>query len=322
MLDQDTARALLTLADETGVRVALIGDRHQLPAVGRGGVLDLAARFATTLPLERVHRFADPRYAALSLDMRQANDPGSVFDRLFSRGAVVLHASEVERSMALAVRASQGDCVVADSRHDVGAINDLTHQVRVACDEARDGIVTAAGQRIGVGDRIATRRNSAEEHVANREEWTVVAVDRGRLDVVGESGRRDLSVEYAHKHVELAYAITAYGAQGTTVPVAHVVVGETSTASSTYVGMTRGRERNVAHLVADSVPDARQQWIDVFNRDRADLGPAHAAMRAADDVERYGPKAPVRRQHREPERISHEEPPYRPAPSRSPGIGF
>ncbi len=43
MLDQDTARALLTLADEHSVRVAFLGDRHQLAAVGRGGVLDLAA---------------------------------------------------------------------------------------------------------------------------------------------------------------------------------------------------------------------------------------------------------------------------------------
>jgi ATP-dependent exoDNAse (exonuclease V) alpha subunit len=44
MLDQDTARALLTIADHHGTRVALLGDRHQLSAVGRGGVLDLAAR--------------------------------------------------------------------------------------------------------------------------------------------------------------------------------------------------------------------------------------------------------------------------------------
>ena len=63
MLDQDTARAILTLADETQARVALVGDRHQLPAVGRGGVLDLAARWArpeTVLSLDVVHRFADP----------------------------------------------------------------------------------------------------------------------------------------------------------------------------------------------------------------------------------------------------------------------
>jgi len=46
MLDQDTGRALLRLADEVGATVMLVGDRHQLPAVGRGGVLDLAIRYA------------------------------------------------------------------------------------------------------------------------------------------------------------------------------------------------------------------------------------------------------------------------------------
>src|SRR4051794_41111860 len=46
MLDQDTARALLTVADESGARVALLGDRYQLAAVGRGGVLDLAINHA------------------------------------------------------------------------------------------------------------------------------------------------------------------------------------------------------------------------------------------------------------------------------------
>ncbi len=44
MLDQDTACALLAISDECAVRVALLGDRHQLAAVGRGGVLDLAVR--------------------------------------------------------------------------------------------------------------------------------------------------------------------------------------------------------------------------------------------------------------------------------------
>ncbi len=60
MCDQDTTRALLTIADEHQVRVALLGDRHQLPAVGRGGVLDLAVAQADPrahLTLDTVHRF-------------------------------------------------------------------------------------------------------------------------------------------------------------------------------------------------------------------------------------------------------------------------
>ena len=57
--------------------------------------------------------------------------------------------------------------------------------------------------------------------------------------------------------------------------------------------MTRGRQTNIAHLVADSVDDAREQWIAVFARDRADLGPAHAAERAAAEAARYAQHRPV-----------------------------
>ena len=67
-----------------------------------------------------------------------------------------------------------------------------------------------------------------------------------------------------------------------------------SSSPSSTIGMTRGRDTSVAHLVAESIDDARHQWIDVFSRDRADLGPAHAAARAADDIDRYGPQPPRR----------------------------
>jgi hypothetical protein len=294
ILDQDTARALLALATETGVRVGLVGDRHQLPAVGRGGVLDLAARYAAdrTLTLEGVRRFADPAYAALSLQMRRSEDPGDVFDELARRGQIVVHASEVERQQALAVRASRGELVVADTREQVARINGLAHQVRVITGEATDAVVTAQGEQIGIGDRVSTRRNDPATDVANRETWTVAATQDGALVVDGHAGRRVLPADYVRDHVELAYATTAYGAQGTTVPSAHVSVGDHTGASSAYVGMTRGHENNTAHLVADSLEEARRQWVEVFGRDRADLGPAHAARLAAEAVERYGPDAP------------------------------
>lgn len=105
MLDQDTAHALMTIADETGARLALVGDRHQLPAVGRGGVLDLAVRWAgdnACLTLDRVHRFSDREYADLSLQMRTGDNPAGVFDALLRRGEIVVHPSEVERDAALA----------------------------------------------------------------------------------------------------------------------------------------------------------------------------------------------------------------------------
>ena len=83
MLDQDTAKALLTVADQMSVRVALVGDRHQLPAVGRGGVLDLAATWVTPavhVDLDVVHRFSNHEYAAMSQALRTGATPYAVPD--------------------------------------------------------------------------------------------------------------------------------------------------------------------------------------------------------------------------------------------------
>ncbi|CAN5484500.1 hypothetical protein BH09ACT12_BH09ACT12_23970 [soil metagenome] len=325
MLDQDTAHALLDLAGTASSRVTLIGDRHQLPAVGRGGVLDLAVRYAPErcVELEGVRRFNDPAYAELSLKMRCGEASGEVFEELVRRGEIVLHASEVERQQMLAAHASRGELVIADTREQVGRINGLAHQVRVVTGEAADDIMTATGERIGVGDRVTTRRNDSDVGVANRELWTVVGSEGGRLTVDGEAGRRSLPVEYVDEHVELAYATTAYGAQGSTVSAAHVAVGEHTGAASAYVGMTRGRERNVAHLVAESHDDARRKWVEVFGRHRADLGPEWAAQRAVEAVDRFGPQAPKRRV-RVPEPARRKQPDVRHRrPERSgPSIGF
>lgn len=297
MVDQDTALALLTIADEAGARLAFIGDRHQLPAVGRGGVLDHALSWAhptAVVTLNEVRRFADSEYAKLSLRMREGRDVHEVFDRLVERGQVVVHGSDAERTAALAVAAADGSLIVADTCEQVAALN---HAIREQCGAGSTRLVTSRGEQIGVGDRVATRRNDPELGVTNRQMWTVVGFgDDGSLVVHSPAQGRDrnLPAGYVNEHVELAYATTIYGAQGETVDIAHVAIGETTGAAAAYVAMTRGRLSNVAHLVAESVDDARRQWIDVFSRDRADLGPAHARGHAIDAIDRYGP-APTRR---------------------------
>jgi ATP-dependent exoDNAse (exonuclease V) alpha subunit len=126
MVDQDTALALLTIADEAGARIAFIGDRHQLPAVGRSGVLDHAIAWAhatAVVPMSHVRRFADAEYAQISLRMRDGRNTNAVFDRLIERGQVVVHASEAERTAALASVGADGALVVADTREQVEALN-------------------------------------------------------------------------------------------------------------------------------------------------------------------------------------------------------
>ena len=115
----------------------------------------------------------------------------------------------------------------------------------------------------------------------------------GAAVVAGSRGERVLPAAYVRHHVELAYASTVYGAQGATTDAAHLLVGEHTGAAGAYVAMTRGRDHNTAHLVADTPQAARDQWIEVFNRDRADLGPAHAARLAAQEAAQYATHRPL-----------------------------
>ena len=335
MLDQDTAHALLTIADETGARIALVGDRHQLPAVGRGGVLDHAIAWAhptAVVTLEKVHRFTDPDYAALSQRMRTGDDPAAVFDTLHRRGQVLIHPSEAERTAALAKAGAAGDLVVADTREQVTRLNAAIRDQRRAHPATADSaiadsadadpaLVTARGERIGLGDRVATRRNDPDLGVANLQTWTVTGLGvEGSLVLHGDGRERQIPAGYAARFVELAYATTIHGAQGETVDRAHVAVGDTTGAAAAYVAMTRGRNGNTAHLVAENLQDARRQWSEVFARDRADLGPAHAKRQALEAVDRYGTlqrRRPVGRTGGQ-----SVEQPRRPTPTSGSGISL
>ncbi|GAC1379850.1 MAG: hypothetical protein NVSMB48_04490 [Marmoricola sp.] len=105
---------------------------------------------------------------------------------------------------------------------------------------------------------------------------------------VGTRGPRTVPASYARTDLELAYATAVHGAQGETVNRAHFALTETSTAAATYVGLTRGRDSNTIHIVAENEDAARDQWMAAFNRDRCDLGPAHARNLALENLERHG----------------------------------
>jgi len=191
MLDQDTALALLRLADEAGASVALVGDRAQLPAVGRGGVLDIAAQVCPrTLDMATVHRFTDPQYADLSVRLRRGEDPAALFDRLHALGLVVLHASteDAREQFTTALqrdRADRGltDATRAATRAVVGLVDDGPVAV-VNAERAR------LLERIQTADREATRcddvlgaltRQNAEHRAAREQQTQVVAAADAHL---------------------------------------------------------------------------------------------------------------------------------------------
>ena len=231
MLDQDTARALLTVTAEVGATVALVGDRAQLPAVGRGGVLDMAAQIGgRTYDMTELHRFTDAEYAALTLSMRDRDIPGKVFDQLAAMGLVMLHADDEHAREHIAEHAHDGEAITVATNDEAAELNERIRAGRIEGGEVDDAVTVTGsdGLPIGRGDAIQTRRNDTALGVANRQQWVVQQVtDDGTVYAreVG-SGRKNprtvtLPSEYVAEHAHLSYAATAYGVQGATVTTSH-----------------------------------------------------------------------------------------------------
>jgi DNA helicase TIP49 (TBP-interacting protein) len=103
--------------------------------------------------------------------MRRGEHASEIFDRLWERGQIRLHATEPERLYAIATEAAQritangseaGDVVVmADTLAQVSVLNGIIRDQLVTHGlvDDRRAVTTNAGERIGVGDRVATRLN-------------------------------------------------------------------------------------------------------------------------------------------------------------------
>lgn len=303
MLDQDTALALLTIADEAGAPLTLVGDRAQLPAVGRGGVLDMAAQLAgMTYDMVSVHRFTDPHYADLTVRMRAGENPARLFDRLHALGLVQLHESAEASRETIAGAAQDRDAITTATNEEARELNARIRDERVCQGLVDDARTTfgSDGLPIGAGDVIQTRHNNSGLKVANRQTWTVQQIEHDGTAWVTEHRsecpqRRTvrLPANYVVEHAHLAYAVTAYGVQGATVDASHTVLSDSLDATGVYVGMTRGRTQNLLHVVAADLDDARAQFIAALERDRADRGLSVASRAARAAVSGLAPEGQV-----------------------------
>jgi hypothetical protein len=316
MVSQDAARALVTLAAVCGWQVRVQGDSFQFSAVGVGGVMEIAKgaarpeRVALLEDASDVHRFRtadggrDEAYAAHSIAIRTGTDPEATAATVMGRARV--YASEAERQTTIAqvwaerTHAGTG-LVIAGTNADVQQLNGLiADRLRTVGIVTGDTIATAprgewASETISEGDIVATRVNGVDEaghRYANRERWRVDALDDVGAYLISLDGRREvqLSVGAAREQLQLAYAVTGYGAQGVTVNEAVLLVAEGMDRPSFYEGSTRGRYTNQAAILApDGDPNlARAQVEAILSQPGADTGWRAADLAAAADRQRMG----------------------------------
>jgi len=261
-----------------GAKLLLTGDHRQLAAVGPAGGMDLAAASNPRYELAEARRFAHGWEREASLRLREADE--SVLAEYHKHGRLLDGGTleQAERSGAGAwladTLAGKHALLIVDTNEQAARLSaqlraDLVRLGRVAENGVPLGL---QGTYAGVGDLVQARRNGW--HLAgvegnrrgpiNREMFRVVATrDDGSLVVTPQLSAEDgepagevmtLPADYVAEHVALGYASTVHAAQGLTVDTCHTVVGPATGAPALYVGMSRGRHGNTAHVTTRSVP--------------------------------------------------------------------
>ncbi|QFU90949.1 MobF family relaxase [Amycolatopsis sp. YIM 10] len=266
--------------ERAGAKLLLTGDHRQLAAVGAGGGMDLMATAGGSYELTEVRRFAAEWERGASLRLREGDE--TVLGEYHKHGRIV-DAGTREQAEAAAGRAWLADTLAG--WHSI-LIVDTNEQSAHLCAELRNelvrlGKVTETGVPLGmqgtyagVGDLVQARRNQWNlfgvdgncEVPINRKQYRVLdtrddggliaARVLGREDGVGEilGERITLPGSYVSEHVALGYASTVHSAQGLTVDTSHSVVTEATGQEALYVGLTRGRYGNTAHVTTLAVP--------------------------------------------------------------------
>jgi hypothetical protein len=143
-----------------------------------------------------------------------------------------------------------------------------------------------------------TRHNDHTIGVANRMTWTVTAVaDDGSVNLHHDSRQADTTVdaEYVQQYLHLAYATTVHGVQGETADHSDTVLGDQTDSPGLYVALTRGRHSNTIHITANTLDQAKEQWVQAAGRNRADLGLDQARAAATTEAHNYAPTTPTMR---------------------------
>jgi hypothetical protein len=293
-------------ARQAGARIIATGDVAQLGAVEAGGMFRLLAKEVPAAELREVRRFDAEWERQASVRLRDG-DPAAVaaYDRLGRiRGADYEAAYDRAASLWLADYLRGKDVLLLAGSNAEAA--DLARRVQARLTQLGTvGPAQAAladANHAGIGDLIRARLNTkidaSGRPLTNRDTLQITAfrgpdaeVRRQRLDGTW-TGIFQIPRAYLAASAELAYAGNVHVAQGRTVDTAHLLVTGSLSRQALYVGMTRGRQANTAHVITGSTAPAGLEPYQqatpesilggIMERDAGDLSATEQIRQAQD----------------------------------------
>jgi hypothetical protein len=253
-------------ARQAGARIIATGDTAQLGAVEADGMFRQLAREVPAAELHEVRRFDAVWERQASIQLRGGDLAAiAAYDRHGRiRGADAEATYDSAAAMWLADHLCGKDVLLLAGSNAEAA--DLARRVQARLTQlgtvGPPQVALADGNHAGIGDLIRARLNTqidaSGSPLTNRDTLQVIAfrgpdakVRRQRLDGTWTGAFR-VPRTYLARNAELAYAGNVHVAQGRTVDTAHLLVTDSLSRQALYVGMTRGRQANTAHVITGS----------------------------------------------------------------------
>ncbi len=265
-------------ARQAGARITATGDTTQLGAVDAGGMFRLLAQEVPAAELHEVRRFEaqwereasvrlrDGDLAAVAAYDRHGRIRGAEEEAAYDRAASMWLADHLRGRTVLLLAGSNGEAAELSRRVQARLIQlGTVGHPRAALSD---------GNQAGVGDLIRARLNTEIDaggrNLTNRDTLTITAlrgpdaeVRRQRPDGTW-TGTFRVPRSYLARHAELGYGGNVHAAQGRTVDTAHLLATDSLSRQALYVGMTRGREANTAHVVTGkTTPPGKKPYQQV-----------------------------------------------------------
>ncbi|MHB8695019.1 MAG: MobF family relaxase [Solirubrobacteraceae bacterium] len=287
-------RALLAAVETSGARLIAVGDPHQNPPVGAGGLW----------PHLEAAVSADQSRASLTRNLR-ARDPADRRDQarfrdghheLAIRGYAarqrIHQADDLTRAEDAALDAAHADTrngrttiVLAQTSNDhLDELNARYQAIRHQHGELGTDAIPAPGRPYSLhsSDQVQIRRTiNHPDHGPLRNGTTAlirdIDPDARTLELALPTGESvNLTIDQAGAaQLRLAYVQHPFPAQGITTNTAHLIVSAHATREGTYVALTRAREETHLHaeesVDSDRNGDRLQALADRISRTEPDF---------------------------------------------------
>jgi hypothetical protein len=267
--------ALTARVEAVGAKLVVVGDHHQLGAVGPGGALAaLVGRHPEAVhQLLENRRQHDPAERRALGELRDGNAAEAVawytvHDRIHAAADRDSAVRQAVDAWATDVAAGHETGLYAWRRANVAALNQKAREWMDATGRlSGPELACPGGNRYRAGDRVVNLAPGPDGKLVTSQRALVDFVDpsEGTLTVVTDDGQH---VQFSMKEagadrLGYGYATTVHRCQGSTTQRAHLFA-DGGGRELAYVAMSRARQSTQVWIVADdlaqAVDDLRRDW--------------------------------------------------------------